>query len=844
MESLFDFSTSSVTDAEYKENGVNSHAAAITPHDVSLLFSEDSSLFEQPVLNSMEETLGSLTNDDDDPCALFLDLPSPFSDASADGDLLKAPQQIRAEPAGALSPAHTISEKLTSPRPSPSSVVAFSSPGDSPQPFSIPNSGRMNDVLSPLSSANQIIRDSDDYYYPNLAKPTPCLMPPAQTALDLPPDVPMPQPSQQLLEILHSETALSCQQLLVEPVRRKPGRKKKGTQPLSSDESAPYCQDDGPTPSTPGARVKLECGGDTLNGSKTVCSTKSTPFTPGGMETPTSNYAQPVLRQLERNEPVAAPTPVFTDPAEAKRHERMVKNREAADQSRKRRKEHLSSLETHAQSLIRENEALKERLLELEKWGNQIREQNVYLRRTLSQWNQRAPPGRLPDSAEDGKMLSLDDLLFDLGDFETGRAIPAPADSRLLGKRGYSEAFEGPSTMAANKKIGAIFAAFFFSFAMFLFPTSLGFDRQSTSVASRNSMTDIVPKFSPRVFSSRPTFPDVPLLDGTHSTASNVAGCSAVSGACHTSAAFAAAAPSSHFIIAPTTSLSVGSHLSHALLDPYRAGISQPATCSVIESSLTLPVPRLSEVFLTLAKEADLSAESQGRIVWLSGLLEESRRFSGAEMGLTVHETAVGRPLRTDLIPLSDSSSDDVNAGLLSRRIRGKHVKVDSEEETGLAWIDGAQSKSLAATSCTVDCQSKFGQGKVETTEHTKHRISLLAHLEKRPTAARGDNVASLQDAGLVGATWFDSEGEEVVMLDQASSARVEGIGAERLWAPEDEADDGESWGAAAEGGMFLQLDVEVVSAKLVRWNRTSQQAGDKSLAPTSSAAAAPVAAL
>ncbi|KAI9190705.1 uncharacterized protein BJ171DRAFT_574680 [Polychytrium aggregatum] len=109
-----------------------------------------------------------------------------------------------------------------------------------------------------------------------------------------------------------------------------------------------------------------------------------------------------------------------------KRQERMIKNREAADQSRKRKREHLQQLELHAQQLVSENDQLKQRVLELESMNWELKLENESLKAKLA---------------------------------ATGSSSSAGVDRVSLG---------------ANKKtVGTLFMVFLFSFAVILMPGSL-----------------------------------------------------------------------------------------------------------------------------------------------------------------------------------------------------------------------------------------------------------------------------------------------------------------------------------------------------------------------------------
>ncbi|RKO87370.1 hypothetical protein BDK51DRAFT_39513 [Blyttiomyces helicus] len=134
---------------------------------------------------------------------------------------------------------------------------------------------------------------------------------------------------------------------------------------------------------------------------------------------------------LPSNAPAQPQTPA------QKRQERMIKNREAAEQSRKRKREHLQLLEANTQLLIQENEGLMRRVGELEKRNWELEQENVRLYRCLANVN---------------------------ADFETGFGDLSGAAKRRGSTIGFG--MESPN----KKTAGAIFMVFLFSFAMVFMP--------------------------------------------------------------------------------------------------------------------------------------------------------------------------------------------------------------------------------------------------------------------------------------------------------------------------------------------------------------------------------------
>ncbi|KAI8813599.1 hypothetical protein BJ742DRAFT_849436 [Cladochytrium replicatum] len=109
-----------------------------------------------------------------------------------------------------------------------------------------------------------------------------------------------------------------------------------------------------------------------------------------GSGTHSNTAAPPANNKNENPPPFSNASEDPTDPAAAaqlaaltKKQERMIKNREAADLSRKRKREHVQQLELQAQQLTEENRLLKQKVLELEGWTFLLREENAVLKRQL-----------------------------------------------------------------------------------------------------------------------------------------------------------------------------------------------------------------------------------------------------------------------------------------------------------------------------------------------------------------------------------------------------------------------------------------------------------------------------
>ncbi|TPX67420.1 hypothetical protein SpCBS45565_g03800 [Spizellomyces sp. 'palustris'] len=117
-----------------------------------------------------------------------------------------------------------------------------------------------------------------------------------------------------------------------------------------------------------------------------------------------------------------------------KRTQRLIKNRAAALESRKRKREQQQMLETYAEQLSKENAELKAKIADLGMRNKVLTEENMNLRGKLSNLCARC-------SDFEGGVLSRR-ILESMGPFEDG----------------------------GRKAIGAVFMAFFFSFALILIP--------------------------------------------------------------------------------------------------------------------------------------------------------------------------------------------------------------------------------------------------------------------------------------------------------------------------------------------------------------------------------------
>jgi hypothetical protein len=130
------------------------------------------------------------------------------------------------------------------------------------------------------------------------------------------------------------------------------------------------------------------------------------PLAPRPETAPIQIKTEPVNmdQQLHQEKPtLAGPTPSKQPPVEQpsleaqkaaqiqKRQERLIKNRAAALLSRKRKREHLSSLEEEKQVLVMENEKLVHKVDTLEHRVEHLEKENFELKEQLKQYQQETP---------------------------------------------------------------------------------------------------------------------------------------------------------------------------------------------------------------------------------------------------------------------------------------------------------------------------------------------------------------------------------------------------------------------------------------------------------------------
>ncbi|KAJ3194573.1 NADH dehydrogenase [ubiquinone] flavoprotein 1, mitochondrial [Irineochytrium annulatum] len=391
-----------------------------------------------------------------------------------------------------------------------------------------------------------------------------------------------------LVALLRSDAANACQQLLNEPVRRKPGRKKK-----SELEKATAA---GPTAAALSRR------------SKAMSASTSPPPQPTSSSDDAASGT--IAIKVEGDTHARDSGPFVTAPASGltKYQARMVKNREAADQSRKRKRDHLVSLESHAHALITENDALRCRLLELERANWALVEENRDLR------------------------------IRSFGVVGGGMLPPMEEVDGNGGGGGLRSGVRG-------KSAGAVFMVFMFSFFMFLFPSS------STTTSDLIATRSEAGRFrQQKVITDLLSDLPVPLLDAPPMPL-------LLSGVIEASS----------FILNPSlqqrhnfrAALSASRHPSTLLISALsNASGAAPLTTSAVD----VPLANLTSLLEVLAAEVEssLSREATDRVRWLSGLFGNDRgERSGTRKG------GAGRPA-----PQTSTDAVSAPSGLARRRRR------------------------------------------------------------------------------------------------------------------------------------------------------------------------------
>ncbi|KAJ3096566.1 hypothetical protein HDU97_005767 [Phlyctochytrium planicorne] len=538
---------------------------------------------------------------------------------------------------------------------------------------------------------------------------TPWMNPTMPTLPSLPSTSEVVAPTPEVLMLLRSESANACQQLLSEPVKRKPGRKKKSEieQKLQQQQQMQQkaLQSPPSTSASPPPQVKSESDSEP----------SSNP-----------NASQPL-------QPSTTPVPIGL----TKKQERMVKNRQAADESRKRKREHLQSLETHAQALITENDGLRARVLELEQLNLKLGQENLALKTALSALD--------PNSVVLSNAISFGSNSF---------SIPLSIDSLSEPVSKKSKSFIGGADVMASQPLKAVFMQF----------TVVPFKHETSKVIGSSRDRTQVPQIE-----GSPTpllLPGVPrdLLITSHIT----------------------------------TDLSSLDSSSFLVTNP-KAIMSQPLSDS-IHSSTPIPLMNLEQVLETMtSSESELSDKAKMQIVKLKKLLAVDNSGNMRRVGpylLPFGENVI--PMQVDVDTAFPAAVENYLASLRAQ----EDVKVlpSGKDVVETALISRETKTVTSASTAAPLFASRFCPNK----RRNGPMLSLVANL---PT--KGDMPGSFDLDGVTDPMkWkegdLEHELEKWIMFERNDEGGVTG---------------GNGHGLGK--GSFLQLDVEVVGARLVTLNDT-----------------------
>ncbi|KAJ3092682.1 hypothetical protein HK100_006883 [Physocladia obscura] len=381
----------------------------------------------------------------------------------------------------------------------------------------------------------------------------------------------MPAPSARVQQALASDIASEALVLLEGPAKKKPGRKKKGSEQTQNTTATPASHAElhhsiktehiAASPSASISSVsdttvvskkrKLTSAPPTLSAPVSPASPiadstrKSIEIAPQPLEnsaflptsvrklsisateyltlpasmSPNSNFLTPSPQPVQ-----VTPPPVLT-----KHQERMMKNRASADESRKKHKDHVEKLEKICRELVIENEALKKRVLEVEKWAEQaVQQQQAAATAAMASFTQPALGSAVSAGSVSPASVGCDSISIDgfLSDAPFG-SLPSPTIPPATNAANLFEMFFGggdyfptnnsassvslPNQTKAGVK-GTILLAFLFSFSMLVFPTSLfqqsspHFYTSTPSPSSHHSSAAAVPTpvsaYFPKLFNS------------------------------------------------------------------------------------------------------------------------------------------------------------------------------------------------------------------------------------------------------------------------------------------------------------------------------------------------------
>ncbi|OUM60225.1 hypothetical protein PIROE2DRAFT_14081 [Piromyces sp. E2] len=240
---------------------------------------------------------------------------------------------------------------------------------------------------------------------------------------------------------------------------------------------------------------------------KASSSDNHTPILPLAPSTTKSNsincFSSTASKPLNSN--VVRPTPILpngsteksntnnanTNPVKTayqKRQERLLKNREAAHLSRKRKREQLHMLETHAQELIAENQTLKLKVIELEQLNEKLVKENKLLKMNMGLNNVEI------------KKEPEESMTTDIPNINASTDVPNDIYNLYIKSEALTSNVAGNSTAqnkssTKSKEIGIVFMVLIFSFSLFTFPLSI-FSTNNSNEVGRNLISSFMNKLS------------------------------------------------------------------------------------------------------------------------------------------------------------------------------------------------------------------------------------------------------------------------------------------------------------------------------------------------------------
>ena len=338
-------------------------------------------------------------------------------------------------------------------------------------------------------------------------------------------------------DILKSDVAASCLNLL-KGSKGKPGRKKKCLQASSDSNNSSTSNTNSISSSsidnkfpylnllnkgTEGTSINANTNIKTLQANSVKfpiikpkigpASTNDshTPILPIAPATTKSNsiscFNGPLLAKSPSAKPSILPTPILpngsTDKsnnnnnnkvktAYQKRQERLLKNREAAHLSRKRKREQLHMLETHAQELIAENQTLKLKVIELEQLNEKLLKENELLKTNLKEKENKGINDLsvkikkeitdIPEMTEINTNALSNDIynLYIKSEVNTNSCNTSSTQNKSSTK---------------GKEIGIVFMVILFSFSIFTFPLSI-FTGKSNNDNSHSLISSFMNRFN------------------------------------------------------------------------------------------------------------------------------------------------------------------------------------------------------------------------------------------------------------------------------------------------------------------------------------------------------------